>query len=196
MRHFIVISMLLLFSGCTATLPPKSVISEQFSLLGVSSYRLSLTSEGVMLDPAFNKIFLNNYCTALESNIRIAMQSQAPEYKYINSQEAADLDIDVTLESLQGGNADLRFWIGLGAGATVSTAYVRVTKGKIQIAEGRITEMTTLVNIISGNYDNDQAVLQDVPRLARKIAEFVTSPSAKTANTTATIDPFSPAAGH
>jgi hypothetical protein len=110
----------------------------------------------------------------LEGSIKLSLQKTNPEFQYTNT--GSNLNIDVTLEELHGGSAAARFWIGFGAGRTVSTAYVRVLKGQELVAEGRITETTTLTNLITGNYSNEDALMQDVPQLARKIAEFVNDP--------------------
>jgi len=37
-------------------------------------------------------------------------------------------------------------------------------------------ETTTLTNLMTGTYSNEDALMQDVPLLARKIAEFVNDP--------------------
>lgn len=170
-----VLATALLFSGCTATLPPKVAISDSYSLLGVKTYSLALASDKVNLDPSLGPVFLENYCSALESTIKISMQQTLPEYQF-TVQGKPDLLVDITLETLQGGSAAARFWIGYGAGRTVSTAYVRIIRDESLIAEGRITETTAFVNVMSGNYENDQALMQDAPLLARKIVKFVSDP--------------------
>ncbi len=86
------------------------------------------------------------------------------------------MNFDVTLEELHGGSAAARFWVGFGAGRTVSTVYVKVLKGQELMAEGRITETTTLTNVLTGTYSNEDSLMQDVLLVARKIAEFVNDP--------------------
>ena len=39
-----------------------------------------------------------------------------------------------------------------------------------------ITETTTLTNLMTGNYSNKDALMQYVPLVARKVAEFVNDP--------------------
>jgi hypothetical protein len=170
----IFISILFLI-GCTATLPQKTELSRSYSLHGLKSYTLKLNSEKANVDPSFNKSFASSYCQMLEGSIKLSLQKTNPEFQYTNTN--SDLHIDVTLEELHGGSAAARFWIGFGAGRTVSTVYVMVLKGQELMAESRITETTTLTDIIKGNYSNEDALMQDVPLLARKIAEFVNDPT-------------------
>jgi hypothetical protein len=170
---FICISILFLM-GCTATLPPKVEISGSYSLQGLKSYALKLNCEKANIDPSFKKSFASSYCQMLEGSIKLSLQKTNPEFQYTNT--SSELDINVTLEELHGGSAAARFWIGFGAGRTVSTVYVKVLKGQELIAEGRITETTTLTNLMTGTYSNEDALMQDVPLVARKIAEFVNDP--------------------
>jgi hypothetical protein len=160
--------------GCTATLPQKAEISRSYSLQGLKTYILKLNCEKANVDTSFSKSFASSYCQMLEGSIKLSLQKTNPEFQ--DTKTVSDLNIDVILEELHGGSAAARFWIGFGAGRTVSTAYVRVLKGQELVAEGRITETTTLTNLITGNYSNEDALMQDVPQLARKIAEFVNDP--------------------
>ena len=169
----IFIVMLFLF-GCTATLPQKVEISPTYSLQGFKFYTLKVDCEKANLDPSFNKSFASSYCQMLDGSIKLALQKTKPEFQYTSSN--SDLKIEVTLEELHGGSAAARFWIGFGAGRTVSTVYVRVLKGQELQAEGRVTETTAFTDVMAGNYSNEDAVMQDVPRLARKVAEFVNDP--------------------
>lgn len=172
-KSIIFITILFLI-GCTATLPQKAEISRSYSLQGLKSYALKLNSEKTNIDPSFSKSFASAYCQMLEGSIKLSLQKTNPEFQYTNT--SSDLNIDVTIEELHGGSAAARFWIGFGAGRAVSTVYVRVLKGQELLAEGRITETTTMTNLITGNYSNEDALMQDVPPLAGKIAAFVNDP--------------------
>ena len=167
----IFIAMLFLF-GCTATLPQKVEISPTYSLQGLKLYTLKLDCEKANLDPSFNKSFASTYCHMLDSNIKLTLQKSNPEFRFAPSN--SDLNIEVTLEELHGGSAAARFWVGFGAGRTVSTVYVRILKGQELQAEGRVTETTAFTYVIADS--NEDAVLQDIPRVARKVAEFVNDP--------------------
>ena len=172
-KHIIFITILFVV-GCTATLPQKVEISHSYSLQGLKSYVLKMNSEKANVDPSFSKSFADNYSQMLEGSIKLALQKTNPEIQYTDTN--SDLEIEVVLEELQGGSAAARFWIGFGAGRTVSTVYVKIRKGQDVVAEGRITETTTMTNLITGNYSNEDALMQDVPQLARKIADFVNDP--------------------
>lgn len=173
-KNSVIFIAILFLIGCTATLPRKTEIRSQYSLHDLKSYTLKLNSEKANVDPSFNKSFAGSYCQMLEGSIKLSLQKTNPEFQY--STGNSDLLIDVTLEELHGGSAAARFWIGFGAGRTVSTVYVRVLKGQELMAESRITETTTMTNLVTGNYSNEDALMQDVPQLARKITEFVNDP--------------------
>ncbi len=166
---------ILFLTGCAATLPPKAEMSPSYSLQGLKFYDLNLNCEKAKVDESFNKSFASSYCQMLEGSIKLSLQKTNPDFQY--SKTSPELGLDVTLEQIHGGSAAARFWIGFGAGRTVSTVYVKVFKKQELIAEGRITETTTLTNLMSGNYSNEDALMQDVPLVARKIADFVNNPS-------------------
>ena len=170
---FVSVSILFLF-GCTATLPQKTEVSSSYSLKGLNSYSLTVNCEKANVDPAFSKSFTTSYCQMLEGSIKLQLQKTNPEFQ--NAPTNSDLDIHVTLEELHGGSAAARLWIGFGAGRTVSTAYVKITRGQESLAEGRITETTTLTDIMRGTYSNEDALMQDVILVAKKIAGFVNDP--------------------
>jgi len=58
----------------------------------------------------------------------------------------------------------------------VTPVYVKILRNQQIIAEGRITETTTMPDLIGGTYSNEDAILQDAPRVANKIADFVVNP--------------------
>lgn len=166
--------LILLLTGCTAALPPKTEVRQSYTLLGVKSYSLDMNCEKANVDPAINRSFLKGYCQMLEGSIKVAMQRINPELTYLDTK--SDIRVNVTLEELQGGNAAARLWIGFGAGRSVSTVYVNVLRGTESLSEGRVTETTTLTNIMTGTYSNEDALMQDVPLLAKKLAEFISDP--------------------
>jgi hypothetical protein len=155
---------ILLSTGCTAVLPLKTEVSGSYTMLGVKSYTLEMSCEKATVDPSINKAFLKGYCQMLEGSTKVAMQQVNPELTYLDTK--SDIKVNITLEELQGGNAAARFWIGFGAGRSVSTAYVSVLRGNELLSEGRITETTTLTNIMTGTYSNEDALMQDVPLLS------------------------------
>jgi hypothetical protein len=165
---------IVLFAGCTAALPPKTEISSSYSIVGLKTYTLKTSCEQANVDPAIDQTFLSGYCQMLQGSTKLALQKVNPALKYTEAN--SDMNIDVALEELHGGNAAARFLIGFGAGRSVSTLFVRVFKAQELMAESRITETTTFTNLMTGTYENEDALMQDVPLLARKIAEFVNDP--------------------
>jgi hypothetical protein len=165
----------ILLAGCAATLPPKMEVSKNYTTLGVKTYSLKVEGSRTNIDSSLNKAFLPGYCKTLEGNIKMAIIQVNPEFQFIDGK--SDISVEVTLEELQGGSAEARFWIGFGAGRTVTTVFVRIfKKGEIQ-AEGRITETTTLPNLATNNFSNEDALIQDIPLLSKSIAKFVSDPS-------------------
>ncbi|OPY88220.1 MAG: hypothetical protein A4E71_00595 [Smithella sp. PtaU1.Bin162] len=174
-KNILILLSVILIMGCTATLPQKMEISKNYSLLGAKSYSLKIDNSKANIDPNLNKNFLSGYTQLLESNVKMALLKIAPELNYIN--DNSDISIEINIEEIHGGSAAARFWVGFGAGRSVSTVFVKVfKKGEIQ-AEARITETTTLTNLATGNYSNEDALMQDVPLISRNIAEFISNPS-------------------
>jgi len=93
-----------------------------------------------------------------------------------NTEIEPDLIVDIKLEEVRGGSAATRFLIGFGAGRSVTPVYVKILRNQQIIAEGRNTETTTMPDIVGGTYSNKDAILQDAPRVAKKIADFVVNP--------------------
>jgi hypothetical protein len=165
-------ALLLILNGCASTLPDKVDVSKSYSLQGVKTYTLKTTCGDTQISN-LDKAILPDYCQTLESNIKIALRDTNSEFRYeLNS---PDLSIDVNLEVLNGGSAAARFWVGFGAGRSITTVYIKVLKSGNIIAEGRITETTTMPNLQTG-ISNESAILQDVPLIAKRIAAFVNDP--------------------
>lgn len=163
------------FAGCASTLPPKIAVKSNYSLLGVKSCVVKAQCDKAALDPAIPKAFAANYCQMLEGAVKMELSKANPDFQY--SPAAGDLNIDITLEALHGGSAAARFWVGFGAGRSISTVFVRVSRGVEPLAETRITETTTMPNFISNNLSNENALMQDVPAVAKNIAAFVNNPA-------------------
>jgi hypothetical protein len=104
------------------------------------------------------------------------LKRENPNFQF--EENSPDLKIRAILEQIHGGSAAARFWVGFGAGRSITTLYVTVEKNDKIIAERRFTETTTMPNIVSGAYANEDAIIQDAPLIARKIAEFVKDPVA------------------
>ncbi len=159
--------------GCATTLPDKSAINDSYSIKGVKTFSSTLNCENTMVT-GLSPDFLQNYCTMLGGNIKLAIQKENRNIK--NDEKNPELVVQTTLEEVNGGNAATRFWIGFGAGRSVTTVYVKVVKNGKIIAERRITETTTMPDIIDNNYENEDAILQDSPLISRRIGKFVKNP--------------------
>ncbi len=164
---------LLSLVGCAPTLPSKSVIHGSYSIADVKTFSSVLNCENTQVTEV-RPDFAQDYCQVLAVNIKLALQKENRNFKH--DEKNPELVVQTTLEEIHGGNAAARFWIGFGAGRSITTVYVKVVKDGEIIAERRITETTTMPNLITNNFANDDAILQDAPLVARKIGEFVKSP--------------------
>ena len=164
----------MVFIGCTSTLPDKITISNNYSLANVKTYVIKTQYDKGDVDPNLPKTFAANYCEMLEGAVKMALLKTNPEFKHVPG--GGDLNITIALESLHGGSAAARALVGFGAGRSVSTVYVTISKGAESIAEARITETTTMPNIQTSNWTNEDALMQDIPAVAKKIAAFVSDP--------------------
>lgn len=117
----------------------------------------------------------------LAGHVRNALALKRPAWKITLAdapQAAADADVTVALEVLEieGGSAALRFWIGLGTGATQSVVRVSTTDrtGKT-LASAKITERT-ICPVGACVEANDASVRRNLQSLADDIAAFVLDP--------------------
>ncbi len=173
MRRLILLCIALtLAMGCTATLPVKVEVDSSYSLVGVKTVSIQThCDEAIIVD--IEPGFKDGYCETLASNIKLAIKMKL---RVTHTEIEPDLIVDTKLEEVRGGSAATRFLIGFGAGRSVTTVYVKILRNQQIIAEGRITETTTMPDILGGTYTNEGSILQDAPRVANKIAEFVVNP--------------------
>jgi hypothetical protein len=54
--------------------------------------------------------------------------------------------------------------------------FVKIQKKGNIVSERRITETTTMPNMLTSNFSNEDAILQDAPLVARKVGQFVKDP--------------------
>lgn len=158
------------FAGCASTLPSKIEFKSNYSLLGVKSCVVKTQCDKANVDPSFNKSFAANYCQMLEGAIKMELSKNNPNFQYI--QDSGDLNIDVALEVLDGGSAAARFWVGFGAGRSISTVFVNISSKTDLLAEARITETTTIPNLATGQFTNEDAIMQDVPLFGTEHCRF------------------------
>lgn len=163
----------LLLSGCAPTLPDYDVISKDYSLLGSKTFKSTVDCSKASV-VAVAPDFITGYCPLIESQLKSSIQRQNPNLEY--STELPDIVIESKIEQINGGSAGARFWVGFGAGRSVTTIFTRVSKGGQIIAERRFSETTTMPTM--GVWDNDSAILQDAPIVAKKIATFIRDPLA------------------
>lgn len=172
-KKIIILFLVLLTSGCASTLPEIAKINNNYSMDNIKTFSVNMDcSKTVLSDIQQN--FAESYCQVLEGNIKLSLQKENPTWRF--DKDNPDMMINATLEQVHGGSAAARFWIGFGAGRSVTTAYVKILKNNAIVAERRFTETTTMPNIASNNWSNEDAITQDAPLIAKKIAEFVHNP--------------------
>jgi hypothetical protein len=117
----------------------------------------------------------------LARHVRDALALKRPAWKITVAEDpetAAAADVAVTLEVLEieGGSAALRFWIGLGTGATQSAVRVTTTdQAGRELASATITERT-ICPVGACVEANDATVRRNLQSLATDIADFVLDP--------------------
>ena len=173
MQRWIVCAGILLWTGCAATLPEKTFVGFNYSLKGVQTVEIRTTCENVETSD-IRATFIEAYCENLQSGLKFALRNKFPEFKMVET--GGDMVMDLSLEQLHGGSAATRFWIGFGAGRSVSTVALKILKGHEVIAEKRFVETTTMPDVISGTSSNEEALIRDIQLLSRKIADFVDLP--------------------
>lgn len=172
-RDFLVGFALVFLTGCAPTLPSKSNISPEYSLLGAKTFTSQVECDNALVE-AVRQDFVHNYCSVLESHIKLAIQKEY--YGLTHVEENADIIIQSVLEQINGGSAAARFWIGFGAGRSVTTVHTTISRNGQPQAERRFTETTTMPNMVTGVWDNESAILQDAPLVAAQIAKFFKDP--------------------
>ncbi len=118
----------------------------------------------------------------LADYVKDALVAKHPDWR-VNVADGASAaggsDVAITLEVLdiEGGNAALRFWIGLGTGATQSVAKVSTAdKAGKTLASGKISEQTSCP-IGACTETNDEMVRRNLQQLAAEIVAFVLNPA-------------------
>jgi hypothetical protein len=173
-KSFIIVCIVLFIYGCAAKLPEQPKVNANYSVKDVKTYSVNIDCTKATIS-GLQQNFAENYCPILESNIKLFLQNKNPTWS--NTKDSPELTIKATLEQIHGGSSAARFWVGFGAGRSVTTVHIQVLKGNVAIAERRFNETTTMPNIAAGNWTNEDAIIQDAPLIAKKIAEFVRNPS-------------------
>jgi hypothetical protein len=161
-----------MLAGCVATLPPKVSIDNNYNALGVNTASVTMDCSNVKTDD-INPASVPDYCQMLHSSTKASIRKKTG-YDIID--DPADMDINIKLEEIYGGNAAARFIVGLGAGRSAITTFVSIAKDGKVIAEGRLGETSTLPNVAGRAWSNDEMIIQDIGILGGKIADFVVNP--------------------
>jgi len=161
-------------SACAPKLPEQTNIYNNYSIQNIRTFSVNIDCEKPKLSD-IQANFVESYCPILEGNIKIALQNENPAWRHDN--ENPEIIIETILEQVHGGSAATRFWVGFGAGRSVTTVYIKIFKNNEIIAERRFNETTTMPDLISGSWSNEEAIIQDAHLIAEKIAEFVRNPT-------------------
>lgn len=159
-------------TGCVGTLPTKVSIANDFNTTGVRTASVKMDCASVKTDD-IDPASVPDFCQMLHASAKTSIRKKTG---YTIVEGVTDLDINIRLEEIYGGNAAARFWVGMGAGRSAITTFVEVVKGGKVIAEGRLIETSTMPNLAGNAWSNDQMILQDVGIIGGKIADFVANP--------------------
>jgi hypothetical protein len=159
-------------SGCAASLPMKVSVDRDYNTRGVRTASVNMDCENVKTDD-IDPASVPDFCQMLHASAKASIRKKAG---FAIVEGPADLDINIKLEEMYGGNAAARFFVGLGAGRSVITSYITIMRDGKDIAEGRLVETSTMPNIAGNAWSNDQMIMQDIGIIGGKIADFVANP--------------------
>jgi hypothetical protein len=180
LRHWLPLLLALPAAGCVSTAELPGRVNFQ-APLPPNTQSVAIRALAMKPGTIKNVEGLADAPQLLSRYVRDALALKRPAWKITvvdDPQAAADAEVAVTLELLgiEGGSAALRFWIGLGTGATQSA--VRVTtadKAGKELASATITERT-ICPVGACVEANDATVRRNLQNLAMDIAEFVLDP--------------------
>ena len=173
MKRWLICMAVLLLTGCASTLPEKTFVAPDYSLKGTQMVEVRTTCDDVEMSD-INSSFLKGYCQSLHNGFVVALKNKFPNLHAVKA--GGDLVMNVTLEQLHGGSDTWRFWIGFGAGRSVTTTSLKMLADGQMIAEKRFVETTTMPDILTGSESNEDALMRDIPLLTRKMVDFVDRP--------------------
>ena len=123
MKKIILLLTVFVIYGCASKLPGQAKISNDYSIQDIKTFSVNMDCTKVQIsDISIN--FVESYCPILEGNIKLALQKQNPMWRLNN--ENPGILIETILEQVHGGSAATRFWIGFGAGRSVTTVYIKM----------------------------------------------------------------------
>lgn len=171
-RIILMITVVMMVTGCASTLPRKVSIDKDFNATGVKTVSVKMDCTNVRLDN-FDPASVPDFCQMLHAAAKASIRKKTG---YTIAEGTTDMDINVKLEEMYGGSAAARFWVGLGAGRSVITTYVEIVRDGKVIAEGRLIETSTMPNIAGNAWSNEELITQDIGIIGGKIADFVANP--------------------
>ena len=177
---YLIASLVVLCAGCVST-AELSERSNTQAPLPASTQSATIRALPMAPGVAKNVEGVADAPRLLAGYVKDALATKRPALK-ISVVDAASAasggDVAITLEVLdiEGGSAALRFWIGLGTGATQSVARVSTAdKAGKTLASGKISERT--VCPVGGCTEaNDAMVRRNLHDLAEEIVAFVLDP--------------------
>lgn len=183
MRYFksLTISLVALCAGCVST---AEVSERSNSQAPLPANVQSVTIRALPMKPgaAKNVEGVADAPRILAGYVKDALVTKRPALKVSvadGASAASGEDVAMTLEVLdiEGGNAALRFWIGLGTGATQTVARVSTAdKSGKTFASGKLSERT-VCPVGACTEANDAMVRRNLHDLAAEIVAFVLDPA-------------------
>ncbi len=171
-RIILIMATMAITTGCVETLPPKVSIAKNFNTADVKTVSVKMDCTKAKIDD-IDPASVPDFCQMLHAAVKTTIRKKTG---YALTDSAADLNINIKLEEIYGGNAAARFWVGMCAGRSAITTLVDIVKDGKVIAEGRFTETSTMPNIAGNAWSNDEMIMQDTGIIGGRIAEFVANP--------------------
>ena len=155
-----------------------AVVAPEYSFLGVRSFHVSVDCTKAREMNVY-KGFTEDFCPVLENTVRIIMKERHPRLSYRDTD--ADLNVQISLEDVNGGNAGLRK-SGLGAGNTLIGIFIRISKKDQVVAQTRFDMKSKSDDPFFGDRSNESALIRAARGVAKFVSDFVDSPKEQTTN--------------
>jgi hypothetical protein len=172
MKTLLGLALMIFLSGCAATLPSHVNVNNDYNILNAKTTSVNVECLNVKTDN-IDPESVPDYCMMMQGAVKVAMRAKSGLKL---SDDNPDVLVNIKIEEIYGGNAHARFWVGLGAGRSALTTYTKVMQAGNLIAEMRKTETSTMPNLNSGTWSNEEVLSQDVSISASKIADFIINP--------------------
>ena len=165
-RIIILLSVVVVITGCTSTLPPQFSIDKDFNTTGVKSLSVKMDCDDVKID-GIDPVLVPAFCHMLHTTA-ISSIKRKTGYKILEG--SSDIDVILKIEEI---SASSPFWVNMGAGRSVLTVSTEIVKGGKVIAKKRMVEINAIPNISENAWSNEEMISEYIGNLGGRISDFI-----------------------